>query len=375
MNGSCSKPPLRRRFPCLLALLALALPGGRALAEPSRCSLGIPGAPVLRVTANAAGNTWLSANDAYPAMALGVASMDAVSTLEPEMIGQEVVRLQAAEAGFAVERSRPMYWIADRIMAPDHVDWDATFARFHAENPNPGSFFFDTATPALYAAAGGPAHFTWVLTDGQTEAHVYIIGAAAQGRPRRIFWTDWPYQAPPVNLAGTFVRFYGNPEILTPRYGVVTNVTGGISQVITNKITRGLYLDQTTKQLFAAGELSGQVADGLLRLRHLRDPAAGAGRRVARPQVIPMAGASANPCVRRRGLQYRRPPRAADRGGSRRTTAAPTSISTRRTPTVPRMATSIPLRPTVGRAGSRGVLEWRRTSSRFNGPSRSASTR
>ena len=198
MNGSCSKPPLRRRFPCLLALLALALPGGRALAEPSRCSLGIPGAPVLRVTANAAGNTWLSANDAYPAMALGVASMDAGSTREPEMIGQEVVRLQAAEAGFAVERSRPMYWIADRIMAPDHVDWDATFARFHAENPIPGSFFFDTATPALYAAAGGPARFTWVLTDGQTEAHVYIIGAAAQGRPRRIFWTDWPYQAPPV---------------------------------------------------------------------------------------------------------------------------------------------------------------------------------
>ena len=295
MNGSCSKPPLRRRFPCLLALLALALPGGRALAEPSRCSLGIPGAPVLRVTANAAGNTWLSANDAYPAMARGVASMDAVSTLEPEMIGQEVVRLQAAEAGFAVERSRPMYWIADRIMAPDHVDWDATFARFHAENPNPGSFFFDTATPALYAAAGGPAHFTWVLTDGQTEAHVYIIGAAAQGRPRRIFWTDWPYQAPPVNLAGTFVRFYGNPEILTPRYGVVTNVTGGISQVITNKITRGLYLDQTTKQLFAAGELSGQVLMVYYDSGTFETPLLVQVVEVARPQVIPMAGRIGEP--------------------------------------------------------------------------------
>jgi hypothetical protein len=54
-----------------------------------------------------------------------------------------------------------------------------------------------------------------VLTDGRTEEHVYIIGGASQGRPRRIFWTDWPYEAPAVNLAGKFVKFFGNPDILT----------------------------------------------------------------------------------------------------------------------------------------------------------------
>ena len=82
MNGSLSQPPLRRRLPRLLALAALALPGGRALAEPSLCSLGIPGAPVLRVTTNAAENTWLSANGAYPAMALG-AAVSAMARMKP----------------------------------------------------------------------------------------------------------------------------------------------------------------------------------------------------------------------------------------------------------------------------------------------------
>jgi hypothetical protein len=38
----------------------------------------------------------------------------------------------------------------------------------------------------------------------------------------------------------------------------VTNITGGISQVLTNKITRGLYVDQTTKQLFAAARYPGR---------------------------------------------------------------------------------------------------------------------
>ncbi|MDD4019774.1 MAG: hypothetical protein PHV28_17740, partial [Kiritimatiellae bacterium] len=196
MNGSLFKPPLRRRLPRLLALAALALPVGWSLAEPSLCSLGIPGAPVLRVTAIAAENTWLAANGAYPAMALGAAPTNAVSTLEAGMIGDNLVRLHAAEAGFAVERSKPQYWLADRITPPANVDWDATHALFLDANANPDRFFFDTAAPALYAAGGGAASFTWVLTDGQTEEHVYIIGGAAQGRPRRIFWTDWPYQAP-----------------------------------------------------------------------------------------------------------------------------------------------------------------------------------
>ena len=262
VNRKLYHPPLRWHLLRLLACSALALPCWHALAEPSQCSLGIPGAPEIRASANASDNAWLAANLAYPVMALGAAPTNAMSTIEADMIGQAPARLKATEAGFAVERIKPQYWLADRIMPPPNVDWDATFELFHSSNPNPNSFFFDAATPALYAALGGAASFTWVLTNGEIEDHIYVIGGASQGRPRRIFWTDWPYQAPAVNLAGKFVKFFGDPNILTPQFGVVTNVAGGISQVLTNKITRGLYIDQTTKQLFAAGELSGQVLMG-----------------------------------------------------------------------------------------------------------------
>jgi len=295
MDRSLFKPPLCRCLPRLIAFAALALVSGRVLAEPSLCSLGIPGAPEIRVTSDANANTWLATNHAYCVMALGVAPSNAVSTIEPGMIGNKLVRLSAAEAGFVVERSKPQYWLADRITAPDNVDWDATYTLFLEKSPNPGSFFFDTATPALYAALGGTASFSWVFTDGQTNEHVYLIGNATQGRPRRIFWTDWPYQAPSIDLAGKFVKFFGDPIILTPQFGTVTNITGGISQVLTNKITHGLYLDPTTKQLFAAGEMSGQVLMVYYDSGSYTTPQLVQVVEVARPQVIPMTGVIGEP--------------------------------------------------------------------------------
>lgn len=295
MNRSLSKPSPSRYLPRWLAFAVLALLGERALAEPSLCSLGIPGAPEIRVTSDASQNVWLSTNNAYCAMALGMAPTNAVSVLEADMIGNKLVRLNAAEAGFAVERSKPQYWLADRILPPANVDWDATYALFLNENPNPDSFFFDTAAPALYAAFGGTASFTWVFTDGKTNEHFYVIGNATQGRPRRIFWTDWPYQAPAVDLTDKFVKFFGNPDILTPQFGTVTNITGGISQVITNKLIRGLYLDEATEHLFAAGEISGQVLMVYYDSGSYNTPLFVQVVEVARPRVIPMTGTIGEP--------------------------------------------------------------------------------
>ena len=303
MNRSLSQPPLRRCLPRLLVLAALALPGGRALAEPSRCSLGIPGASVIRVTTNVAANAWLATNYAYSVMALGVAPTNAVSTLDPEMIGDELVRLEAVEAGFAVERIKPQYWLADRITPPANVDWNATYTEFIENNANQDNFFFDNAAPALYAAGGGSARFTWVLTDGQKQEFTYIIGSATQGRPRRIFWTDWPYEAPAVNLAGKFVKFFGNPDILTPHFGIETNIVGGISQVVSNKITRGLFVDQTTKMLFAVGGISGQVLMVYYDSGSYETPLLVQTIEVARPQVIPMRGVIGEP-LRPNGSGY-----------------------------------------------------------------------
>ena len=282
-------------FLAICTFLPLLLLPQTSAAEPAKCTLGIPSAPILRVTSSVETNAWLTANDAYPVMALcGIAS-NSVAIMEPEMIGQSPARLAAAESGFVIERSKPQYWLADQIEAPDGVDWDATYSLFSSSSSNPESFFFNTAAPALYAANGGMANFTWVFTDGQTQEQVYIIGGAAQGRPHRIFWTDWPYDAPTIDLSGKFVKFFGSPNILTPYYGVTTNIAGGIAQVVTNKITRGLYLDPATKQLFAAGEISGQVLMVYYDSGLYTTPLMMQVVEVAQPKVIPMSGRIGSP--------------------------------------------------------------------------------
>ena len=87
----------------------------------------------------------------------------------------------------------------------------------------------------------------------------YVTSASCSGRPRRIYWTDEPYNAPAVNLSGKFVKFFGSAELLTPRFGVQTNTAGGISQVLTNRVVSGLVLDSSSHMLNAYGELQGQV--------------------------------------------------------------------------------------------------------------------
>ena len=82
---------------------------------------------------------------------------------------------------------------------------------------------------------------------------------ACSGRPRRIYWTDDPWNAPAIDLTGKFVKFFGDSKILTPRYGTVTNTAAGVVQVITNQIVSGLHLDTSTHFLNAHGQVQGQV--------------------------------------------------------------------------------------------------------------------
>lgn len=53
-------------FPAAFALLALTC----ARAADAGYTLGVPGAPTLRMSADAGDNAWLSANPNYPAMAI-----------------------------------------------------------------------------------------------------------------------------------------------------------------------------------------------------------------------------------------------------------------------------------------------------------------
>ena len=250
--------------------------------------LGVPAAPTMYISSNAGDNEWLAANNAYAAMSIA-ATTGGVSRVVD--VDSPQMELASAEAGFPIERSKPDYYLADVIEPPENVDWAATYANYIALPASERSnFIFDDDSCRLFAAKGGTVNFTWALSDGTSRLMTYIVSLSCSGRPRRIYWTDYPYNAPGIDLTGKFVKFLGNDELLTIRYGSVTNVTAGIPQVITNKIVSGVHLDPSTKMLYAYGQLQGQAVmayydtgtfDRLLHVQVIE---------VCRPQVNRMKG-------------------------------------------------------------------------------------
>ena len=217
-------------------------------------TLGVPRAPKIRNVTNASENQWLSNNTAYSPMAVALTD-DARS--ESEVLGAKTVVLSSTEAGFSYERTKSEYYLGDEINPPDDVDWIKTYERFLADKPK--GFLFDPVDKRVFITEGGTISMVWVREDGTTLEMSYVASMTCSGRPRRIYWTDSPYNAPGIDLTGKFVKFFGPSELVTPRYGTVTNTVGGVQQIIENKIVSGLNLDTSSHILFAHGELEGQV--------------------------------------------------------------------------------------------------------------------
>jgi hypothetical protein len=253
LHSAATPPPFIRRAAALFIALTAAL---SSEAADAGYTLGVPGAPVLRRSENAAGNVWLSANPNYPAMAI-VAPGSANAISLREVADADRARLVASEAGFPVERTKPEYYLGDVVEAPPLVDWAATYDHYLA-NPADG-FLFDASDRRLFATLGGTLRFTWILQNGTELPMTYVVSSACSGRPRRIYWTDYPFNAPAIDLSGKFVKFFGPDELLKPVYGVYTNSAAGIEQVLTNRVVSGLVLDPSTKMLYAYGQLQGQV--------------------------------------------------------------------------------------------------------------------
>ena len=240
----------RKRY---LSIVALALPFAAAFGAAARFSLGIPGAPEICTDLDK--NDWLAANSAYAAMSVVTPGTNAMSAVT--VAGMPKVKLSAAEAGFVLERTKPEYYLGDRINPPGGVDWPATYERFLADNAasmnSTQPFLFDPAGEAVYVAAGGTLSFTWVLANGDELPMSYIVASSCQGRPRRIYWTDEPYNAPSIDLSGKFVKFFGAEKILDLTYSSPTVENGPTN------VTKGLYIDTTTHMLNAVGGIEGQV--------------------------------------------------------------------------------------------------------------------
>ena len=236
-----------------VALFVLAA-SSTSIAADAGYTLGVPKAPKIRNTATPGANAWLSANANFSAMSVAVAK-NAVSVAN--VAGAPAVQLASQEAGFAIERTKPEYYLGDVIDPPDDVDWTATYAWFQTNSP--AGILFDPTDRHVFVTEGGTLAFSWILSDGTTNDMTYVTSASCSGRPRRIYWTDEPYNGPCVDLSGKFVKLFGSSELITPQYGTTTNISAGISQEVSNSIVSGLVIDTSTHMLYAHGQLQGQV--------------------------------------------------------------------------------------------------------------------
>ena len=165
-------------------------------------------------------------------------------------------QLRSSAIGSPFEHVRPEYYLGDWVVAPSNVDWTNTIAALtnsdaYAEN----LVFFDRSQPAIVFSGGGTVQIVWHLEGAVVVTNTYVVSGTSRAKPYRIFWTDEPYNCPPVDLTGKFVKFFGDPDILDNVLGPVTNSMG---MVYTN-VVKGLFLDTSTHWLQALGRIQGQV--------------------------------------------------------------------------------------------------------------------
>ena len=243
----------------IMFIFTLVAALGAGAAETLTFTLGSPRPATVNNTSDPASNAWLASNAVFVATAGFTTFTNAVSTQE-SADGDEF-RLAEGESGFSWERAKPEYYLADRLDVPKDVDWNATYDNWEANAGSwANSFLFNPheEDPCVYVVQGGNVTFEWVLKDGSTNKMTYVTSSSYSGRPRRIYWTDSPYNGPKISLSGKFVKFFGNDELLTLKYDSVTNVTGGIETVTEKQVVSGLYVDPSSQTLCAAGKLTGQ---------------------------------------------------------------------------------------------------------------------
>ena len=171
-------------------------------------------------------------------------------------------RLVESALGSTAEHIKPEYYLGDQLEAPTNVNWDATYARLtNSAAYSNQAVFFDASAPGIFLSQGGLIQVVWVLGNGTSETNSYQVSGSSRDKPYRIYWTDEPYNGPPVDLTGKFVKFFGDPGILTLVEGAVTNYDGGMISVSTN-IVKGLFLDPASHWLRALGGIQGRVVMG-----------------------------------------------------------------------------------------------------------------
>ncbi len=249
----------RQTFAVPLAVLLYLLPGTGSAASQSGFRVTAPPAFPIFNGSNAV--PWAVANGrsvVWTSGGSGVATDGHYPQAQPQ--NKPKYRLIESAIASPFEHIKPEYYLGDQVVAPSNVNWAATFTKLtNSADYVAGSVFYEPSVPGFFFSAGGLIQIDWIMqTTGATNAHSYVVSGSSKAKPYRIYWTDEPYNAPPVDLTKKFVKFYGDQDLLTLKYGPVTSDPGGQVSTSTNVVS-GLFLDPATHWLKALGGIQGRV--------------------------------------------------------------------------------------------------------------------
>ena len=149
----------------------------------------------------------------------------------------------------------------------DEIDWDGTFAAIRASEAASDGYIqviggTTNLNETLLVTRSGAMEIPFVLKDGSTVKSLYTFSAATAARPYRLFATrrDEGNSAAFIDLSGRFVRFFGDPDVITPRYAPTNQ---GASGAAASNVVWGIDYNPATSHMLTAryivNEATGEI--------------------------------------------------------------------------------------------------------------------
>ncbi|MCR5752056.1 MAG: LamG domain-containing protein [Kiritimatiellae bacterium] len=168
-------------------------------------------------------------------------------------LGANAFRLEHASWGFGVSELRADFNLGEYCtdFPEGEIDWAKTAEAILASKEYSDGYLFyvDSATndeKRVLFTRGGDVTVPWVLVGDVDASQVYTVGHTTWERPYRIFWSEYPFSGPRIDLsAHPDVRLLGDPAIVTPVYEA--NATSGQTGV--SNLVKGVVFDAQSKTL------------------------------------------------------------------------------------------------------------------------------
>ena len=167
--------------------------------------------------------------------------------------GAAAFRLEHASWGFGISELRSDFNLGEYCtdFPVGKIDWAATQTAItnSAACRDGYLFYVDSATndeSRVLFTRGGEVTVPWKLVGGADAPQTYTVGQTTMARPYRIFWTEYPFNGPKIDLsAHPHVRLLGDPAIVNPVYeATATSAQTGISNLV-----RGVVFDSSANVL------------------------------------------------------------------------------------------------------------------------------